>query len=237
VKSAELNSYSRRWFEFFHDGIDEERTFRETEFICRCAPSPEFREILDVCCGKGRHACALASHGYSVTGIDRDAGAIATARTTVADACLVVADIRNYEPEPGRFDGAIVMGQSFGHFDAQTNRDVLNRLANGLREDGRVVLDLWNREFFAAHQGERELTTPRGSVRERKRVDGDRLFVKLTYPDGAEENFGWQLFTEAQMNKFAKSAGLSLILSCAGFDYEILPSPANPRIQFVLARR
>jgi SAM-dependent methyltransferase len=235
VKST--NSYSRHWFDFFHAGIDEARTARETEFISRCVPLPEFRETLDVCCGMGRHARALTSRAYSVTGIDRDADAIATARETVANASFVIADIRNYEPEPGKFDAAIVMGQSFGHFDAQTNRNVLRRLASGLRKDGRIILDLWNLEFFTAHQRERELNTPRGSVREHKRVDGDRLFVKLNYPNGAEEKFEWQLFTEAQMKNLAKSTRLSLILACANFDKAILPSPSNPRIQFVLERK
>jgi ubiquinone/menaquinone biosynthesis C-methylase UbiE len=37
-------------------GLDEARTIRETEFVCRSAPLPEFRKILDVCCGMGRHA-------------------------------------------------------------------------------------------------------------------------------------------------------------------------------------
>src|SRR5207237_10717793 len=77
---SEPNVYSRQWFEFFHAGIDEARTIRETEFICRCAPLPNFRKILDVCCGMGRHARPLSNRGYSVTGIDGDADAIAIAR-------------------------------------------------------------------------------------------------------------------------------------------------------------
>lgn len=67
---AGANVYSRQWFEFFHIGIGEART--KTAFICRCAPLPDFRKVLDVCCGMGRHARALGSRGYSVTGIDRD---------------------------------------------------------------------------------------------------------------------------------------------------------------------
>jgi SAM-dependent methyltransferase len=184
----------------------------------------------------GRHARALAKRGYSVIGIDRDADAVAKACDNCSNARFVLADIRDYEPDAAKFDVAIVMGQSFGHFDSQTNRDVLARLARALRKDGRIVLDLWNREFFLMHQGERELKTPRGLVWEDKRVDSDRLFVKLIYPDGAAEKFEWQLFTESQMKQFAKSVGLSLILACTNFKKEDVPSPTDPRIQFVLAR-
>jgi hypothetical protein len=128
------------------------------------------------------------------------------------------------------------MGQSFGHFDEATNRDILRRLADSIRKRGRIILDLWNPEFFAAHQGERKLKTPKGVVRENKRVDGDRLFVQLDYPDGSQEKFEWQLFTPAQMKQLAETVGLVLSVSFAGFDTSTSSSPTEPRIQFVLDR-
>ena len=233
---AEPNLYSRQWFEFFHVGIGESRTIQEATFVSRCAPLPDFRNLADLCCGIGRHARELLNRGYSVTGIDRDADAIAKARDLGGDAKFAAVDIREYQPEPGGFDAAIVMGQSFGHFDAATNRDILLKLATGIRKGGRVILDLWNPEFFAAHQGERELKMSRGIVRESKRVDSDRLFVQLDYPDGDHEQFEWQLFTPAQMKQLADSVGLVLLISCSDFDMPTLPSPTNPRIQFLLER-
>ena len=38
---------------------------------------PAGSEVLDVACGGGRHARALAAHGYSVQAVDRDAEALA----------------------------------------------------------------------------------------------------------------------------------------------------------------
>jgi SAM-dependent methyltransferase len=233
---AEPNAYSRRWFEFFHVGIGDARTIQETGFVCRCAALPDFRNLADVCCGMGRHARALSSRGYSVIGIDRDADAIMKARELAGGPSYVHADIRDYRPAPGTFDVAIVMSQSFGYFDPTTNRDVLGRLVAGLREGGRVIFDLWNQEFFAAHQGERELETASGVVQESKRLNGDRLCVQLDYPDGAHEEFEWQLFMPAKMISLAQSVGLGLMLCCRDFDTTITPSPARPRIQFVLER-
>jgi SAM-dependent methyltransferase len=233
---AQANAYSRRWFEFFHIAIDESRTIRETEFICSCAPLPDFRKVIDVCCGMGRHARALSDRGYSVVGIDRDAGVIAKARELHGGPKYVVNDIRDYRLEADAFDAAIVMGQSFGYFDPAINRDVLSRLTSGVREGGRIVLDLWNCEFFVAHEGERDLNTPNGTVRERKHVDGNRLFVHLYYPDGGHERFEWQLFTPAQMISLGRSIGLELLFSCTDFDPANPPCAAKPRIQFVLER-
>jgi SAM-dependent methyltransferase len=129
MRPAEPNTYSRRWFEFFHVGIDEARTIQEVTFICSCAPLPDFRKLLDACCGMGRHARVLSSRGCSVIGVDRDAHAIAKARELAGGPSYVHADIREYRPAPGTFDAAIVMSQSFGYFDPTTNRDVLGRLA------------------------------------------------------------------------------------------------------------
>lgn len=234
---AEPNSYSRQWFEFFHTGIGEARTMQETAFICRCAPLPNFRKVLDVCCGMGRHARALSSRGYSVIGIDRDGHAIAKARALGGGLGYVNMDIRNYRPAPDAFDAAIVMSQSFGYFDSTTNRDVLGRLAAGVREAGRVILDLWSQEFLAAHQGERELKTRGRVIRETKHVEGDRLFVHLDYPDGGQDQFEWQLFSRKQMDSIAGSVGLRLLLACTDFDEMTAPSPTNPRVQFVFERR
>ena len=139
----------------------------------------------------GRHARALFSRGYSVTGVDRDAVAIAKARELACGPSYIQSDVRDYQPDAGACDAAIVMSQSFGHFDAVTNRDVLRRLAAGLREGGRVILDLWNPEFFATHQGERDFELSNGIVRERKRIEDGRLFVHLDYPDDGADDFEW----------------------------------------------
>jgi SAM-dependent methyltransferase len=231
------NAYSPRWFKFFHIGIDETRTTQEIALVCAWAPLPCFRRVVDVCCGMGRHARALFSRGYLVTGVERDATAIARARQLAGGPSYIQLDVRDYQPETGAYDLIIVMSQSFGHFDPATNRDVLRRLAGGVRNGGRIVLDLWSPEFFATHQGERDLEAAGGIVRERKRVEDRRLLVHLDYPDGGVDEFEWQLFTPSEMIALADSAGLDVIVSCTDYDRSTKPSSAKPRLQFVLERR
>ncbi|MDP9098418.1 MAG: class I SAM-dependent methyltransferase [Verrucomicrobiota bacterium] len=230
------NTYSSRWFESFHVGIAETRTEKEVAFICAWAPQPQFRKVLDICCGMGRHARALAQRGYAVTGIERDPAAIARARELGGGPVYVEADVQVYQPGTENYDLAIVMSQSFGHFDAAANRDLLQRLANGIRDGGRIILDLWNPDFFAAHQGERSLQTPSGLVHETKRVEDDRLFVRLDYPGGGQDDFEWQLFTVPEMGATAGSVRLHLTIACTDFEAASKPSPENPRIQFVLQK-
>lgn len=63
--------------------------------------------MLDVACGSGRHVRWLAAQGYGVTGVDRDAAAVAPLQGLAG---IVLADIENGPwPLPGRrFDGIVV---------------------------------------------------------------------------------------------------------------------------------
>jgi hypothetical protein len=130
----------------------------------------------------------------------------------------------------------MIMSQSFGYFDETTNREMLGRLVDGVREGGRVILDMWSAEFFVADQGPYEFKTPGGIVQETKCVKEDRLFVHLDYPDGSQDNFEWQLFSPGRMMSMAESVGLHRLLACADLDEATPPSPTNPRVQFLFER-
>ena len=73
---------------------------------------PDGGSVLDVACGRGRHLRWLAGRGHRVTGIDRDAAALAASADLVATAgaTLVEADIENGPwPCPGQtFDAVVV---------------------------------------------------------------------------------------------------------------------------------
>src|SRR6266508_871470 len=65
------NQYSTTWFEMFLQPIQPVQTEREVAFVARWLPQPAYTTVLDLCCGQGRHARALAARGYRVTGVDR----------------------------------------------------------------------------------------------------------------------------------------------------------------------
>ena len=110
------NAYSRGWFELFLDRIPDEQTEAEVAFVARQLPLPDYRSVLDLCCGPGRHALRLAARGYAVTGIDRDEAAIAAARDRAGDlpTAFYTLDMRDLGSLPGRFDAVVSLWQSFG---------------------------------------------------------------------------------------------------------------------------
>ncbi|WP_428422967.1 class I SAM-dependent methyltransferase [Methylibium sp.] len=71
---------------------------------------PAGARVLDVACGSGRHLRWLAAQGHRLTGVDRDAAALAALRAEQPSQELIVADIESGPwPLAGReFDVVIV---------------------------------------------------------------------------------------------------------------------------------
>src|SRR5215510_13351140 len=117
-----MSEYSPTWYELFLEPIALEQTEREAAFVAAWLPLPAYAGVLDLCCGQGRHARALARRGYRVTGVDANTVALAAARQVPGNSIVYLQhDMRRLEELPGLFDAVICLWQSFGYFDAATN--------------------------------------------------------------------------------------------------------------------
>jgi SAM-dependent methyltransferase len=233
-----VNAYSPRWFELFLRPISPEQTEREAAFLMRQLPLPACRDVLDLCCGVGRHARALAAAGYRVIGLDRDPAVLAEARRRDGAAVRYVeGDTRQLDAYADAFDAVICLWQSFGYFDDATNAAVLRGMVACLRPGGRLILDLYHRSFFAARQGEQRFERAGVAIVSRSRLAGDRLAVELTYA-GSEpgDRFDWRLYMPDEVVERAETAGLRATLACADFQEGRSPSEESPRMQFVFER-
>lgn len=222
------NEYSWLWHRTFHRTVPGDRTDREVAFLERVLPRGD---LLDVCCGFGRHATRLQAHGFRVVGVERDPRVAAAARRQGIE--VVQADVRDLAAAvPGDFDGAISMWSSFGFFDDATNDAILDAIAAKLRPGGRLVVDTWNRDFFEPRQGERVLERAGRRVVETKRVVGDRMHVRLDYGEGTVDDLDFRLYRPAELART-----LDLELACCRFDEATPPRGDEPRLQVVLAAR
>jgi SAM-dependent methyltransferase len=204
------NAYSRRWHETFSRDLDGSA---DVEFLADWLPPGR---VLDVCCGYGRHLRGLTERGWDVVGVERDP-------VVAAAAGVLNLDMRELDRVAGEFDGVISMWASFGYFSERENRRVLEIMKAKLRSGGRLVLDLYNRDFFASHEGVRELAP---GVVETKRIEGRRLYVRLDYGDGTCDELEWELFTPTEIRR------------CVGLEclHEI-SSHTAPRMTLVFERR
>lgn len=131
--------------------------------------------VLDLACGPGRHAIALARRGFTVTGVDRSAFLLAKARERSRAAGLdvewVEADMGDFV-RPGAFHLALNLATSFGYFPtAEENQRVLRGVHASLAPGGVFVIELTAKEVLARiYQPTRSRDVPGGIIVQRQQV-------------------------------------------------------------------
>jgi ubiquinone/menaquinone biosynthesis C-methylase UbiE len=118
--------------------------------VCRQYHVPPGR-ILDIGCGCGREAVALARLGYRVTGVDIMPEMLRVAETVVAEADISVdfhlSDGKTLDFPDETFDHVIVWSQTLGYVPGVQNRvHLLRECARVLRRDGRLSFSVHDRE-------------------------------------------------------------------------------------------
>jgi SAM-dependent methyltransferase len=203
---------------FWRAAVPAEATEAEVDFLVR-AIKPG-RSVLDVCCGSGRHALALARRGYHVTGVDVSAEAIRYAQRTADDDGLAV-DLRVGDmralPTDVRADAAICMGNAFGYLEHEGTQAFLADLAKIVRPGGALVLDYG----FAA-----ESMLPGVALEEEPMTIGgveatsvntydvaeSRWLTEMTFRRGDEMHRGTSVqhvYTSAEVGRLVAAAGFT----------------------------
>lgn len=142
------------WFEDWFDSpfyplLYAHRSSQEAEELVnnlvRLLDIPQGARILDLACGRGRHAVALANRGFDVTGVDLSKSSIEDADKQGNDHLrFFVHDMRkpvaiNY------FDATLNLFTSFGYFSCiRDNVRTINAIHSGLKKDGILLLDYFN---------------------------------------------------------------------------------------------
>ncbi len=146
---------SQNWFEDWFDsplyyelyaGRNEQDALLLLQAITRFLPSPPAR-VLDLACGRGRHALNLAATGYQVTGLDLASSALEHARREAASRNLSITFVRGdmRQPLPGTYDAVVNLFTSFGYFETpEENALVFKQVAAALRPDGVFIFDFLN---------------------------------------------------------------------------------------------
>lgn len=232
------NGYSTTWFTTFLQSIPPSQSESEITFVTRHLPRPRYISIVDLCCGAGRHTYLLAEQGYRVIGVDLNPIALAKAKRLPGNKITYVAqDIRHFVKLPGTFDAILILWQSFGYFDEATNRNILYQINQQLTPGGRLILDIYHRNFFEQHQGTHSFVKGGISITESKCINGNRLRVNLNYGNGdTTDVFDWQVYTPEELQKLAEVCGFQCLIACTGFDEKMSPSPEKSRMQFVFEK-
>ena len=103
------------------------------------------QKILDLACGKGRHALFLNKLGFDVLGLDLSTQSIDFAKKQQNETLKFdVHDMRKVYAE-NSFDLVVNLFTSFGYFtNKQDNRKVIESIYTQLKSNGKLIIDFMN---------------------------------------------------------------------------------------------
>jgi ubiquinone/menaquinone biosynthesis C-methylase UbiE len=130
---------------FFYEPLFADVTEADVDAIWRLLKLEPDVAVLDLACGHGRIANRLAERGARVTGLDATPLFLDRARRDGAsrgvDVDYVEGDMRLLPWTDERFDRVVSWFTSFGYFDDQGNRRVLQEAHRVLRPGGRLLIE------------------------------------------------------------------------------------------------
>ncbi len=215
------------WADFFHGialdlwraAITEEATAAEATFLEQTFGIRRGSSVLDVPCGNGRLALALAGKGYRLTGVDIAGEFIDEARSHDDDIRWICGDMREL-PDDEPFDAGYCWGNSFGYLDDAGNADFLDAVGRCLRGGAPFILEAGAIAETLFTQLEDEKTYEMGEIRMdiRNRYDArqGRLYTEYTFSrDGESE-------TKTGSQRVYTAGELCRLLEHGGFEVEAL---------------
>ena len=242
--------FERDYLQIFGHAFQSERTELESQFVIRSLGLKPGHSILDLCCGQGRHALALARTGINVTGVDLSDELLKLARETAGDSApnakFIKADMRRLPDElNGSFDAVINMFSAFGYLESQEeDQQVLFQVANALKPGGKLLMDLLNREWVIINNEPYEwrIHNDGSIILEHRELDLCRSINHLTFtevaPDGTRRlasELHMRLYTLTEMSQMLNTAGMELTDVFGGFHGE--EYGVNTRRMILIARR
>lgn len=164
--------FNTAYYHTLYQHRDELEACRFIDNLCDHLEVVQGAKILDLACGKGRHAIHLAKKGFQTTGVDLAGESIIKAKeNAVNNVSFYVHDMRKTYINNG-FDYVFNLFTSFGYFDdPNENIEVLKAAAENLKPNGVFVLDFLNVKK----------AIPNLVPTETKLLDGVHFDIKRTY--------------------------------------------------------
>jgi len=188
--------------------------------------SPE-DNILDLCCGQGRHSLELARRGFKyIEGIDRSHYLIQKAKGRAKKEGLDVkfreGDARKLPYPPDHFDVVMILGNSFGYFETlQDDLRVLKGVLRVLKPWGKLLIDVADGKYLRENFQPRswEWTGKKYFVcRERSlSLDKQHLISRelVTHVERgiiADQFYSVRLYTREKVAEVLKTAGFNDVI-------------------------
>jgi SAM-dependent methyltransferase len=198
--------------------------------------------ILDLACGKGRHARYLAQKGFEVTGLDISFGSILFAKQFEEPTLEFYQHDMRVPFRINYYDAVVNFFTSFGYFE--NDREHLLALKNvckNLKPQGLLVIDFFNEYWVRQNLVKEQSKTVDGIVfRISKSVKKGYVYKTVEFDTGGKTFFFREkvrLFNEVDFKNLLEMAGLSLKSTYGGYDLANFDLKSSKRLILIAQKR
>lgn len=198
-------------------------------------------KVLDLGCGKGRHAKYLNSIGFDVTGIDLSPQNIEYCRQFENETLHFYQHDMRKKFRENFFDAVFNLFTSFGYFpDDKENELCIQAAAQSLKEKNYLVIDFLNVARVEADLAPYEVKiVGELEFHIRKKVENGFIYKRISVADGAKET----TFTEQvrtlkleDFERYFKNSGLSLLHIYGDYDMKEY-QPSSNRLLLIAQKK
>ncbi len=234
------------WFDtpFYHTLYSNRNDEEATQFISNLFKHlqiPQGAAILDVACGKGRHAKSMHALGMDVIGIDLSCNSITTANEMATTGLRFdVWDMREPYKETN-FDVVTNLFSSFGYFEDPSDDDLaIQSMQAVLKTNGLFIFDYMNPEFIIKSLKAREIVS-RGELQFhiQRKVENGFIRKQINFlHDGIEHEYVEQLkvIKFEQFQKRFQALGFIVEETFGNYDLSPFDFGSSPRQIWVLKK-
>ena len=215
-----MNWFSN-WFNspYYHT-LYKNRDKKEAQFfidnLIQYLQIPQGSKLIDIACGKGRHAIYFNKEGMNVVGVDLSSNSISYAKEHENSTLqFSVHDMREIYQE-NYFDIATNLFTSFGYFENNTDeQEAINAIASNLKIGGILIIDFMNVKKVITNLLSSEQKTIDGIVFNiNRKVEEGHIIKDIAITDGTEkQQFQEKVkaLTLADYSKLITNTGLKII--------------------------
>ena len=177
---------------------------------------PKQSKLLDIGCGKGRHAIYFSNKGMDVVGFDLSQNNINTAKKYENKTLkFFVHDMRKTFKE-NTFDIATNLFTSFGYFENnKEEQKSINKMVLNLKKEGILIIDFMNSKKAVKELIESEKKEVEGLIFNIQRRVENKYIIKTISFSHSNKKHQFQekvkILTLAEFSKFITNAGMKII--------------------------
>ena len=241
------NEWFVDWFDspYYHILYNSHDKSEAEKFINKLVnflPVSAENNVLDLACGKGRHAIYLNNLGMNVTGYDLSPKSIEYARQFENDKLhFEVHDMRDKLP-PSQFDIILNLFTSFGYFESdEDNIKAICAVAEGLKPGGKLVIDFFNTTKVLKKLIPRYTLNIQGvAFHISKKYYQGYIYKDIRFAEkGNDYHFHEKVkaLTREDFAKYFKQAGLKIISLLGNYNLEQFSIEKSDRMIFVTEKK